>query len=254
MHIQDENCEGFCRRQAKTEPWGAPAAIDGHTVIPVCHEGYASGLDAETREPRWVTYELTAEHNLGCYPRAGLRFKIDPLAPAGAQGKPTDYAHSGFDLGHMAPNEDFAWSKARQRDTFSMANVNPQLPGLNRQGWERLEEDVRAWARQRGDLQIFVGPIYGGTQTIGSNALAVPTAFFKVVMDRKTGEALGFIMPQQATPKGSPEPWRVPVAVIETRAKLTLPKPTNFRESSEVWAADLAGWRRDHGAACRSPK
>jgi endonuclease G len=234
-----------------SEPWGPPAVTDGHRIIVICHEGYSSGLDLNTREARWVSYELTAQHDLGCYSRSGLRFGLDELAPPEAQGRPVDYAHSGYDLGHMAPNEDFAWSRSEQHDTFSMANVNPQLPGLNREGWERLEEDVRAWALQRGDLQVYVGPIYGVSQTIGPDALPVPAAFFKVVVDHRTGEAVGFIMPQQSIPKGSVEPWRAPISDIQRRARVTLPMPSNLSESREAWPADLANWRRQHAEACR---
>ena len=233
------------------EPWGEPAVTDGHPIVSVCHEGYASGLDIETHEPRWVSYELTAEHDLGCYPRAGLRFKVDQLAPGAVQGKPSDYAHSGYDLGHMAPNEDFAWSKNEQRDTFTMANVNPQLPGLNRQGWERLEEDVRAWALQRGRLQIYVGPIYGGTSTIGADALPVPAAFFKVVVDRKANSVMGFIMPQAAVRKGLPDQWRSSVFAIEQRAGVSLPLPEQFHEDAITWTADLSAWRKKHASACQ---
>ena len=87
--------------------------------------GFAAGLDPETREPRWVAYELTAPHTLGCYPRRGLTFKIDPLAPAEAQGRKQDYSRSGYDLGHMAPNEDFAWSKVEQRNPFRSPMSHP---------------------------------------------------------------------------------------------------------------------------------
>jgi endonuclease G len=238
-----------------SQPWGAPTATDGHHIVSVCHEGYASGLDPAKKETRWVSYELTAEHDMGCYRRAGLRFKVDITVPVGFQARPADYAHSGYDLGHMAPNEDFAWSKDQQRETFLMTNVEPQLPGLNRQGWERLEEDVRAWALQRGDLQIYVGPIYGDTSTtIGEDALVVPTAFFKVAVDKLTYEAVGFIMPQQSVPKGDAELWKTSISDIEHQAHVRLPLPANVSESANAWPADLTRWRKLHRERCRADK
>ena len=135
-------------------PWGAPTITDGANLDLVCHGGYLSALDVHAKVPRWVAYELTGPHTLGCFPRTGLQFKVDPLAPAEDQGRLVDYKNSGYDLGHMAPNQDFAWSKAEQRESFSFVNVAPQLPGLNRQGWERGEEFVRAWANERGDLEV----------------------------------------------------------------------------------------------------
>lgn len=232
------------------EAWGAPGITDERKVVEICHQGYASAVDSARREAAWVAYDLTAPHTLGCFPRTGLTFKVDKLLDANDQGKASDYAASGYDLGHMAPNEDFAWSKTEQADTFSLANVEPQLPGLNRQGWERLEEDVRGWALTRGDLQVYVGPIYWGAGTIGKDKLPIPSAFFKVVVDRKTGDAIGFVMPQKAIPKGEAQPWLTPIARIEEEAKVTLPLPVKWKESTTAWTADLSGWRSKHKEAC----
>ncbi len=80
------------------------------------------------------------------------------LAPAEDQGRASDYKGSGHDLGHMAPAEDFAWSKTLERETFSMASVEPQLPCLNRQGWERIEEIARTEACRHGAAAIFLRP------------------------------------------------------------------------------------------------
>jgi endonuclease G len=174
------------------------------------------------------------------------------LADASEQGAPKDYAKSGYDLGHMAPNEDFAWDAGEQKDTFSMANVAPQVPGLNRQGWERLEEDVRAWALTRGELQVYVGPIYGETsKTIGADKLPIPSAFYKIVLDRQTGEEVGFIMPNKPIKKGAAQPWHAAIATIEDRANISLPRPPDALENSKAWPADLVGWRRAHNTACK---
>lgn len=235
-------------------PWGLPRVTDNESIIVACHAGYASGVGTTHREARWVAYELTAKHDLGCFPRTGLSFKVDPLVPPQDQAKPSDYRGSGYDLGHMAPNEDFAWNKDEQRDTFSMINVEPQLPGLNRQGWERLEEDVRAWALSHGDIEVYVGPIFVTAKgTIGADKIAVPSAFFKVVIDRSTGETMGFVMPQKAIAKGDPAPWRVAIADIETRAAVHLPLPANETEAriGSAWPADLPGWRAAHRKACQ---
>lgn len=232
-------------------PWGLPHVTDKESIIVACHAGYASGVGTTHREARWVAYELTAQHDVGCFPRTGLSFKVDPLVPPQDQAKPSDYRGSGYDLGHMAPNEDFAWDKGEQRDTFSMINVEPQLPGLNRQGWERLEEDVRAWALSRGDLEVYVGPIFETAKgTIGADKITVPSAFFKVVVDRRTNEAAGFVMPQKAIVKGDAEPWRVPIANIESRADVTLPLPSGSREAAHAWPVDLAAWRTAHRKVC----
>jgi transposase len=107
------------------------------------HISTPAQVSPEAKESRVATYELTAAHSHSKGSRKGMTFKMDALAPAEDQGRASDYARSGYDLGHMAPAEDFAWCKTLEHEKFSMANVEPQLPGLNRQGWERIEEIAR---------------------------------------------------------------------------------------------------------------
>jgi endonuclease G len=76
-------------------------------------------------------------------------FRADEEIQAGRRARPMDYRRSGYDQGHQAPAEDFAWSAAQMHDSFSMANMTPQLAGLNRAEWERLEETVRARVQRR---------------------------------------------------------------------------------------------------------
>jgi DNA/RNA endonuclease G (NUC1) len=109
-------------------PLGTPV-VNGIETIEVCHTGYLSLLDPTAKETRVVTYDLTAAHSHGHGSRKGMTFKVDALAPVTSQGRTRDYTRSGYDLGHMAPAEDFAWSSKLERETFSMANVEPQLPG-----------------------------------------------------------------------------------------------------------------------------
>src|SRR5690348_1945306 len=170
--------------------WGSPAHADCRApvalsgTITICHEGYVSLFDPAIKVPRLVEYTLTSPHTLGCFSRKGLQFKPDALAPSEEQGTVRDYHGSGYDLGHMAPNQDFAWDKAEQRATFSMVNVAPQRPGLNRDEWELLEEYVRAWALERGSLIVYVGPVLSsGDPTIGPDHVDVPSAFWKLVID-----------------------------------------------------------------------
>lgn len=234
-------------------PWGPPSLTDGTQVALVCHAGYLSALDGNAKEARWVAYELTGRHTLGCFSRDGLQFKVDTLAPADDQARLKDYSRSGYDLGHLAPNQDFAWDQKEQEETFSFANVSPQLPGLNRQGWERGEEIVRDWALERGDVEVYVGPVIGpADEKLGDDAVDVPAAFFKVVVDRNTGEVIGFVMPQKAIAKGPLAPFIQSVAYIEALASIQLPLPEHFTEAIQVWPTDLAAWNAAHRQACRS--
>lgn len=204
-------------------------------------------LDPAAKVARVVEYRLTGPHTLGCGSRKGMTFQVDKLASADGQGSKSDYSHSGYDLGHMAPNADFAWSDTQQRDIFSMANVAPQLHGLNAQGWERGEETVRAWAYERGKVVVYVGAIIAaGADTIGDNAVTVPSAFFKVVVDANAGEAIAFQMPNSDVPKGDLTPYLRKVSDTERDAGIVRPLPQNVDAgaTSALWSANLTAWRK----------
>jgi endonuclease G len=138
-----------------------------------------------------------------------------------------------------------------------MLNMAPQLPGLNRQGWERLEEYVRSWAYDRGELVVYVGPVLlHDTRTIGARKVTVPTAFWKVVVDRSKGDAMAFIMPQKAIPKGDPKKWQTTIATVEDAAglKLKLPGSIDRETKPAPWTTNLAAWKQKHKDTCAKQK
>ena len=232
-------------------PFGTPA-IAGASLTEICHAGYAAAVDDKALVPRWVAYRLTAEHSLGCNKRQD-NFHADDLLPAADRAEPADYERSGYDRGHQAPAEDFAWDPGEMSDSFSMANMAPQLPGLNRAEWEHLEETVRAWALARGELVIYTGPILPAKPaTIGKDRIAVPGAFWKVVIDPNQHAALAFLMPQRALKKGDLRPWQVSIDAVDQAAGFVLPLPPGIDTTAvpKLWPASLTGWREEHKRTC----
>jgi endonuclease G len=230
-----------------TLSWGAgcPAVplptVDAQTVQ-VCHDAYVSLYDVKAHVPRVVVYELTRRHTLGCLARAA-NFHGEP-----GTAKPAEYNGTGYDLGHMMSAEDASWSAEIEHDSFSMVNVVPQLPGLNRQEWERLEEAVRAWAWARKDVLVYVGPILSDIPKTIGNDIAVPEAFFKIVVDTSTGEAIAFILPQKAEPKGSVWVWESSYVEVARQTGITFPRGW---KATHPWDLDLTGWRAAHRAQCK---
>ena len=112
------------------------------------------------------------------------RFHPDARLPPGDRAELADYARSGFDRGHMAPSGDMP-TDAVQEQSFSLANMVPQAPALNRGPWERIESAVRRLARRRGELYVVTGPAFTGTQIdmIGDNRVLIPTATWKTIFD-----------------------------------------------------------------------
>lgn len=85
------------------------------------------------------------------------------------------YAHSGYDKGHLAPAQDFAWSRAAMLSTFDYCNALPQAPALNRGAWKKLETKVRKWS-QSDTLLIECGGLEFDTARH-----MVPKYFYKIV-------------------------------------------------------------------------
>ena len=69
---------------------------------------------------------------------------------------------------------------------------------LNRGIWKRLEEQVRKFALQEGEIMVVTGPVLPKEKstTIGNNKVMVPDRYYKVVYDLTPPQKMiGFIIP-----------------------------------------------------------
>lgn len=146
------------------------------------HIGYTVQYDADYKTPQWVAWELTANETYGTFGRESS-FKPDPDV-RGAKAYHKDYSNSGYDRGHMAPAADMKWNEQAMAESFYTSNICPQNRNLNRGDWKDLEELAREWAVKYGAVSIAAGPIYRSKspKRIGQNRVAVPDAFFKVLL------------------------------------------------------------------------
>jgi endonuclease G len=91
-----------------------------------------------------------------------------------------------------------------QHESFSLANMIPQDPSVNRGVWSKIETGVRRMAKARGELYVVTVPLFQGgkLQRIGG-AVMVPTAIFKAVYDPRKNEAGAYIVEntEGATPR-----------------------------------------------------
>lgn len=162
--------------------------------------GYTLSYDADRKTPQWVAWELTREETLGSGKRSE-KFYADPDV-RGAKAYHKDYSKSGYDRGHMAPAGDMKWNEQAMDESFYLSNICPQNGNLNKGDWNDLEELCRKWAQRYGSIYIACGPIYEAKhpKRIGANKVAVPDAFFKVILiytDDRT-QAFGFLFPNRA--------------------------------------------------------
>jgi endonuclease G len=150
----------------------------------LCFRAFAVLHSGLTRTPLWSAEHLTrqsveAARELG---RVNT-FHAEDLLPPGQRAELSDYARSGFDRGHMSPSGDMPDDTA-QEESFSLSNMVPQAPTLNRGIWEGIESAVRDLARKDGDLYVVTGPIFQGSSLqVLKERVYVPTDTFKAVYD-----------------------------------------------------------------------
>ena len=134
-----------------------------------------------------------------------------------------DYKKSGYDRGHMAPAADFRWSAEAMDDTFYLSNMCPQTHAFNAGIWSDLESAIRSMAYEDGSIYVVTGPVLtdGPYDTIGENKVAVPSYFYKVVLDysEPTLKAIGFILPHENS-KNPLSYFAVTVDEVEERTGL----------------------------------
>jgi len=93
-----------------------------------------------------------------------------------------DYRKSGFDRGHLASDASFDYDKKVVRKTYTMINVIPQAPKVNRYTWIKAEKLERLIAVKLGTVNVINGVIYEETPPrIGKNKIAVPSSFWKMI-------------------------------------------------------------------------
>lgn len=180
----------------------------------VSHEGYTVSFNGARKTPDWVAWELTASEASATDASRTDVFNPDPLI----DGTPasSEYSRSGYDRGHMAPAADFKWSVKAMEESFYTSNICPQNNGLNAGLWCDLEKQCRTWAKHYGSLWIATGPVYSEPVKKTASGIAVPSAFFKVLLKEFRGRwyAIGFVMPNRDVP-GPFFDWAVSVDEVE---------------------------------------
>jgi endonuclease G, mitochondrial len=215
-------------------------------------EGYVIGHDARLKIPLWVQYELGRGDLTGTAPRSD-DFRADASIPYGSRAETDDYKNSGYDQGHMAPAGDMIRSQKVMSESFLMSNMAPQVGvGFNRNIWKSLEADVRGWVQQRGKLTIITGPVFAVVDktvtynVIGQNNVAVPTHFYKIIVDNNDPndvQVLAFMMPNKDLSKNNYKYYLTTIDEIEAVTGLdflsALPVAVQYmvesRRADNIW-------------------
>ena len=159
------------------------------------HRGYTLSYNSKYKQANWVAYLLTKDETVKRFQR-GEFFAADPMIPG--TDFSIDYQKSGYDRGHLAPAADMGYSMETMVQSFFYSNMSPQLPRFNRGVWKKLEMQVRRWANQYDSLYVVTGPLFDSAMsTIGPHRVAVPKAYYKVLLQKRNGSwnGIGFILP-----------------------------------------------------------
>ena len=235
-------------------PYGAPVLNKPNTVVR-CNTAYALQHDNAAKIPAWVAYTLTPAHAIGCVPRTNA-FVADATLGAGS-AKPSDYAGTGYDQGHLAPDGDMSWDVQVEFESFLMSNMSPQLPNLNRGIWKSLESNVRAWAYGNNQsYTIYAGNIYnlGKSKTIGTGVV-VPDHLYKIVINNATKQVLAFTFPQVERQEIDLPKHLVSIATIEAATGITFTVPPGTdktKPATAVWPVDLKKTADAKKAQCKT--
>jgi endonuclease G len=166
-------------------PSGATADESDKDNFLLVKPQYVMSYNNSRGGPNWVSWHLQ-KSDIGTVERGN--FHPDPDLPAGFKHVvPADYTGTGFDRGHICNSKDRTKTVEDNTATFSMANMEPQVPDLNQQVWKKLEDYSRTLAGQGNEMYIVAG-CYGGTRTIGrANKVTVPDRCWKVIVVLKQG-------------------------------------------------------------------
>ena len=220
---------------------------------PICREGYLVGYDAPAKIPVYVAYTLMPQNALGCFPRTNA-FVADASVQNGA--RPDDYAATGYDKGHAAPDGDLSWSQIVEYESFLMTNMYPQHGSLNRGIWKLLETSVRGWAVQLNQpYTIYVGAYYGSNNPTIGKGVVVPHGYYKIVINNATGQIAGWQFPHTkpyVNLGNDLTKFRAPVAQIQEYAGVRYAFPAGAKELApgQEWPVNFGALTNAKRAKC----
>jgi endonuclease G len=157
--------------------------------IRIVKENYTCYFDTVLKQPLVVVYKLYKGG--GDCSRAGFSFKNDLSNVKTATQ--ADYARSGYDRGHLANAEDFAYDCKLDELTFRYYNCLPQSKILNRGLWKQKEEE----SRKLSQLDTITVVCFG-REFFRDERLNVPKYCGKIVKE-KNGKIHFWLFDQNGT-------------------------------------------------------
>ena len=158
----------------------------------LCYKEFAVMHSGVSKTPLWSAEHLTRNMLSGKAERSN-EFHAEERLSHDERAELNDYAHSGYDRGHMSPSADFIDPQSNQ-ECFTLANMVPQNHNNNAGLWAHIEGATRYITKKSSEAYIITGPIFQGSnlQRIGGRVL-VPTKIFKAIYLPASNQASAYI-------------------------------------------------------------
>ncbi|WUR16128.1 DNA/RNA non-specific endonuclease [[Empedobacter] haloabium] len=206
----------------------------------LCYNVFGIMHSGVTRTPLWSAEHLTA-HNLAAAEDLSRENSFHPelRLPAAQRAELADYARSGFDRGHMAPNGDMP-DRASQYQSFTLANMVPQDADNNRHIWAGIEQTVRKMAKKEGDLYVITGPAFLGGELRKVGNVLVPSHLYKAVWSPRQRAGGAWFVANEADARVQ----TMTIAQLESRIGINLLPSLSARQKEEMLRLPKTGKRK----------
>lgn len=202
------DCENFFvggRRPEKVVPEGSALRWGSQRFL--CFSGFAVLHSGQTKTPLYVAEVLTPESLADARDEKRTdKFYAEARLPVAERATLEDYAGSGYDRGHMFPAADSPTAEVMAQ-SFSLANMVPQTPELNRGPWAKsVEIPTRQYVKRlpaNTRVYVITGPLFEANPPPakkGSTVL-VPSKTFKLVYDAGKKKGWAFVLDNTSTPQ-----------------------------------------------------
>jgi endonuclease G len=151
-------------------------------VVEICHDGFGVFHSGITATPLWSAEHLTADRvkQAKAIDRVD-RFYAETSIPSRDRAELNHYVRSGYDRGHLVPSGDMATVRS-QANSFSLSNIVPQNPALNRNLWAEIEATTRGLALKYDDVYVVTGVAFQGSNlSVLKKRVIVPSALYKAI-------------------------------------------------------------------------
>ncbi len=218
-----------------------PSSTTGAVVT---HEHFMLSYNDPYEQAEWVAYMLKKEH-MTYDDRKRPYFIEDPKVKTKSADW-RNYKGSGYDRGHLCPAGDRRFSEQAYNETFYTSNISPQDRDFNAGVWNRLEMQIRQWAKRYGSVFVVTGGVLeNGLKEIGREDVDVPRYYYKIVAkgDAKDLDVAAFLMEGKESSKPLKE-FAVSVDEIEKRTGIDFFE--KFQDKTEAkleGEVELDGWK-----------